>query len=282
MSVRKTRPMNTQKFNFNSFKAAGEEFMMTLTAKLSEMGIPARSLKSDHLCFRAGTSEDYDFYKAALSFQGELLSEPLVNGRPISTFRLASPFQTNFHEISLLELPAPKRGTFYPTGFEHAEFVVNECFTTFRSKFPQLDFAEGGNQSLNPELCLKLGQGIQAKFHHVTLDRVIEIEEAEIKDIVFDLDGTLIKSRENIYKINQIVFSNALDREVSLQESIEKFQPEFSKLFESFGITCPAKKSDAIANWASVSSEFSYEMFEGALEALIELKNHICDTELCY
>lgn len=248
--------------------------MRTLTAKLVEVGIPARSLKSDHLCFRVGTSEEYDFYKATLSHHGELLTEAMVNGRAISTFRLTSPFQTECHEIPLLELPAPKQGTSYPTGFEHAEFVVNECFATFRAKFPHLDFAEGGNQTLNPELCLRLGEGIQAKFHHLTLGRVIELEEAEIKDIIFDFDGTIIKSRENIYEINRVVFSNALGREVSLQESIDKFHPEFSKLFEAFAVTCPVKQSEAIASWGSVSSQFSYELFEGAIETLNGLKNH--------
>lgn len=266
--------MNTHKFDFNSFKATGEEIMMTLTTKLHEAGIPANSLKSDHLCFRVSTLEEYDFYKMALSKYGELLTEAMVNGRAISTFRLAAAFQTNSHEVPLLELPAPKPGTTYSTGFEHAEFLVNKCFTTFRSQFPHLDFAEGGNQTLNPELCLKLGQGIQAKFHHLSLDRVIEIEEAEIKDIIFDFDGTLIKSRENIYEINRIVFSNALGREVSLQESIDKFHPEFSKLFEAFSVSCPVKRSDAIASWGSVSSQFSYELFDGVLETLNGLKNH--------
>jgi phosphoglycolate phosphatase-like HAD superfamily hydrolase len=133
---------------------------------------------------------------------------------------------------------------------------------------------EGGNHMLNPELCLKLGQGIQAKFHHLSLDRVIELEEAEIKDIIFDFDGTLIKSRENIYEINRIVFSNILGREVSLQESIEKFYPEFSKLFDAFALNCPVKQGHAIASWGSVSSQFSYELFDGVLETLNGLKNH--------
>ncbi len=266
--------METQKFDFKKFKAAGEEFMMALAAKLVEAGIPALSLKSDHLCFRVGTPEEYGFYRAAISNHGKLLTEAMVNGRAISTFRLTLPFQTNCHEIPLLELPAPKQDTSYSTGFEHAEFVVNECFATFRAKFPHLSFAEGGNKTLNPELCLRLGSGVQAKFHHLSLDRVIELEEAEIKDVIFDFDGTIIKSRENIYEINRVVFSNALGREISLQESIDKFHPEFSKLFEAFAVTCPVKKSEAITSWGTVSSRFSYELFEGALETLNGLKNH--------
>lgn len=266
--------METTKFDLKNFKAAGEEFMTELTTKLIEVGIPAHSFKSDHLCFRVRTTEEYEFYKSALSNHGRLLTEAMVNGRPISTFLLTAPFQTNCHEIPLLELPAPKQNTSYSTGFEHAEFVVKECLATFSSKFPHLSFSEGGNRTLNPELCLRLENGLQAKFHHLTLDRVIELEEAAIKDIIFDFDGTIIKSRENIYEINRAIFSKALGREVSLQESIDKFHPEFSKLFEAFAVTCRVKQRDAISDWGIVSSQFSYELFEGALETLNELKSH--------
>ena len=266
--------MNTHKFDFDSFKMTGEQFMIRLTSQLIENGIPADNLKSDHLCFRVGSSEEYNFYKTALLHHGKLLTEAMVNGRPIATFRLTSAFQTQFHVIPLLELPTPKPGSSYLTGFEHAEFLIDECFNSFRSRYPNLDFIECGNQTLNPELCLKFGKDMQAKFHHHGLDRVIEIEEAKIKDIIFDFDGTLIKSRENIYEINRIVFSNTLASEISLQESIDNYHPEFSKLFKAFEVSCPEKQSQAIASWGTVSSQFSYELFDGVLETLNELKNH--------
>lgn len=266
--------MNTPKFDYNSFKVAGQMFMTTLVEKLIDAGVPANSLDCDHLCFRVSSLDEYDFYKKNLSDHGQLLTEALVNGRPISTFRLHQAFQTSYHTIALLELPAPKPKVFYPIGFEHAEFVIKQCFNTFSSRFPNLKFKKSGHKNLNPELSLKLGQNIQAKFHHLSLDRVIEIEEAEIKDIIFDFDGTLIKSRENIYAINQIVFSKALNREVSLQESIDKFHPEFSKLFEAFAVTCPLRRSDAIASWGEVASQFSYDLFDDVLGVLTELKKN--------
>lgn len=266
--------MNTQKFDFNGFKDAGDDFLLNLSEKLLQAGIPVGDLKCDHLCFRVSTVEEYNFYKAALVDHATLLTEAMVNGRLISTLRLFSAFQVGSHEVSLLELPAPKAGTPYSTGFEHAEFVIAECFLAFRSKYPHLNFVEAGNQTLNPELCLKLGQRAQAKFHHLSLDRVIELEEAQIKDIIFDFDGTLIKSREHIYEINRIVFSNILGREVSLQESIDNFHSEFSKLFDAFSVRCPDKQSQAIASWGSVSSRFSCDLFDGVLETLRALKNH--------
>lgn len=265
--------MRTNIFNFDSFKSQGEQFLQLLTSELVDIGIPAHGLPSDHLCFRVSSLEEYLFYKEAVSTHGRLLTEAIVNGRAISTIKLSTPFQTPYHSVSLLELPAPKPGTSYPTGFEHAEFVLSECFATFKAKHSHLFFTEGGNRTLNPELCLKLSNDKQAKFHHASLDRVIELEETHIKDIIFDFDGTLIKSRENIYEINRIVFSKALEREVSLQESIENFHPEFSKLFEAYDVTCPIKQKKALSSWGTVAEQFSYELFEGTLETLAHLKN---------
>lgn len=265
--------METNTFDFYSFKQAGEDFMRSLTAKMADVGIPAQDYKSDHLCFRVGTAAEYDYYKVALSAHGKLLTEARVNGRAISTFLLTSPFQTESHQIRLVELPSPKSGAVYATGFEHAEFVTSECFSSLRARFPHLEFIEGGNKNLNPELCLKLDSGVQVKFHHHSLERIIELEEATITDVIFDFDGTLIKSREKIYEVNRVVFSNILGRQVSLQESIDNFHPEFSKLFEAFEVSCPQKRSEAIASWGLVSSQFSYELFDGVVETLKAFKD---------
>ncbi|MES2803205.1 MAG: VOC family protein [Bdellovibrionota bacterium] len=260
-------------FDFDAFKAHGENFLQVLCSELAETGVFVNSLECDHLCFRVSNLEEYVFYKNVLTDHGQLLTEAIVNGRAISTFLLNVSFQTNHHNVRLLELPAPKVETLYETGFEHAEFVVKDCFKTFTANLSQLHFTEAGNQVLNPELCLKLKKGKQVKFHYNSLQRIIELEQASIKDIIFDFDGTLIKSRENIYEINRIVFSKALNREVSLQESIEKFHPEFSKLFEAFAVTCQVKRSEAIANWGVVAEGFSYDLFEGVYNFLTWLQN---------
>ncbi|MBL7545420.1 MAG: VOC family protein [Bdellovibrionaceae bacterium] len=255
-------------FDFISFKNDGEIFLNELTAELTEKGIQVGILPCDHLCFRVEDLDEYNFYKDTLACHGKLLTEALVNGRAISTFSLNSPFKTSNHEVSLIELPSPKPGTPYETGFEHAEFVIKDDFKQFSARHPNLSFLESGNRTLNPELCLRLDNGKQAKFHHSSLDRVIEIEEASVKDIIFDFDGTLIKSRENIYEINRIVFSKVLERDVTLQESIDKFHPEFPKLFEVYAVSCPVKQKEALTTWGLVAETFPYELFEDVLETL--------------
>lgn len=253
-----------------NFITSGQLFLTQLTNDLEALGIPALQLKCDHLCFRVGTTLEYENCKLALSEFGNLLTEAPVNGRPIATFRLHGPFKTANHTVDLIELPAPKSGTDYQTGFEHAEFLISESFQKFTAQFPHLSFSEGGHPTLNPELTLKLDNR-QAKFHHQSLDRVIEIENATITDIIFDFDGTIIHSRDTIYEINRIVFGQLLEREVSLEESKNKFHSEFVKLFEAFEITCPRKKEQALQAWGLVSDQFTYQLFDDIPQLLQRL-----------
>lgn len=257
--------------NIDQFKADGEKFFRTLLSELDYRGISISNLKADHLCFRVETIEQYDVYKRFLSKEGLLLTESVVNGRPIATFSLFVPFTIDKQKIDLVELPSPKRGTGYKVGFEHAEFVINESFDSFIRRHPGSDFTVSGNKNLNPELCLKTKQG-QVKFHHLSLDRIIEIEEASIKDLIFDLDGTLIESRDAIYEINQIVFSKLLGRNVSIEESKQKFHSNFSKLFDSFGINCPEERAQGTSTWGVVSEQFTYKLYEGVKGLLQRLR----------
>jgi phosphoglycolate phosphatase-like HAD superfamily hydrolase/predicted metalloenzyme YecM len=257
-------------FSSLQFRTDGEIFLNQLMAEAESLGLPLSFWKSDHLCFRVETLEQYAFYREALANEGELLTEALVNGRPIATYLLKEPFKVRDQVVNLIELPAPKPGADYKLGFEHAEFVIQESFTTFAAGYPHLQFSRSGNKNLNPELCLKMPSG-QIKFHHLSLDRVIEIEKAGLTDIIFDLDGTLIQSREAIYEVNRIVFSEALEREVSLEESKAKFHPEFPKLFAAFEVTCPQKQKKAISAWGEVSERFSFPLFEGIKDLLENL-----------
>ncbi|XGC82015.1 VOC family protein [Bdellovibrio bacteriovorus] len=167
----------TTKFEFEDFRSRGEQFFQSLIDALAALGLPTH-LASDHLCFRVATTEEYQEYKTHLLNHGTLLTEAHVNGRPIATFKLHTPFKTKTHEIPLVELPAPKPGANYASGFEHAEFIIEESFETFAAKFPKVKFEEPTKKTINAEMCLKL-EGKQAKFHHQSLERIIEMEKGE-------------------------------------------------------------------------------------------------------
>ena len=79
----------------------------------------------DHACWRVETAKAYELAScAALQDGAELLGEAMVGGRPVSVFRLREPLDVGTHRIRLLELPAPKKGSAYATGWEHIEVAL--------------------------------------------------------------------------------------------------------------------------------------------------------------
>jgi haloacid dehalogenase superfamily, subfamily IA, variant 1 with third motif having Dx(3-4)D or Dx(3-4)E len=255
------------------FKSSGEAFLRALIEGMQDLQIQPSHISPDHLCFRVATPEEYSTYKNFLNEHSQLLTEALVNGRPIATYKFKEPFVVGRLKVDVLELPFPKASSPYVTGFEHAEFVVKDSFEQIQKTYPHIEFHRGGNNLTNPELSFKTANDLTAKFHHTTLERVIEIEKAVVSDIVFDFDGTLIESREKIFEINSRVFSTILGRAVDIAEAKAKFSPEFPKLFEFYGVTCPEKQKAGIDLWGRVAEEMHYNLFDGVLELLHSLKD---------
>ena len=203
----------------------------------SAMGaISFAGLTPDHLCYRVATREEYEIKKRELLLENELLTEAEIRGRPIATFRLVKPLRFDGHEIELLELPAPKVGQTFITGFEHVEYVLREPFKTYLDAHPELrPLAEIRENPFNPEMTFTFGD-YGVKLHYAPLDEVIALEvrpHIEQKIFVFDLDGTLIDSMAEIALVN---------REVVEELGIEpppgtQFGSTFQKIIDQFSIT---------------------------------------------
>jgi len=252
-----------------------KRFIKNIQQEIENLNLDLSKAFPDHLCYRVATMDEYRLFQVKLSQIGQLIIEANVNGRPISTYRLHESLTYNQHEIDIIELPAPKQGTQHETGYEHIEFVIAESFQTFINRHRLSKQKIGGNVNLNPEMKLDLGFKFgQVKLHYQPLDRVIEIEESCITDIFFDLDGTLINSRETIYLINQKVFSSILNRDISLQEIKSKFATEFKKLFQLFGVENYETQQLAMNLWGKIALSHSYDLFADAKEALIKLRNY--------
>ncbi len=153
-------------------------FLETMFALLERMRVDVSGFLMDHVCYRVATLERYATLKTELSILCDEPYESLVNGRPISVFVLRTPFRIGERIISCIELPAPKPGADYPEGWEHAEFVVDEPLPHFESRYDELPFDHKGmDKQHNRELGLKIGQGLQVKFHEQPLTQVIKIEQ---------------------------------------------------------------------------------------------------------
>ena len=152
-------------------------FLDQLFAELKTKNIDVEAFELDHVCLRVETVDEYNRAKNYFASIGLLLSDAMVNGRPISTFKLLEPLTYNDRSIFLIEIPSPKASKPYSTGFEHAEFVIDKNFKDFSSQYPGIAFDfSGARKSLNAELSLPLTPQLAVKFHQQSLERVIEIE----------------------------------------------------------------------------------------------------------
>lgn len=153
-------------------------FLERLLAELDQLGAEVNDLHLDHLCYRVGTTERYALLRDALCADGELLAETMIGGRPIATFRLHEPIIHDQRAIHLVELPAPKPGSPYAEGWEHAEFVVDEDLLSFTQRYPQVNWDLSDlDKPVNADVRLRLGD-ISVKFHRMALDEVIRREQA--------------------------------------------------------------------------------------------------------
>lgn len=148
-------------------------FLDRLFTALRADGIDTSAFELDHLCYRVADNGRYAELKELLARSGHLLSETLIGGRPIATFRLDAPILFHGRTISVIELPAPKPGSPYPEGFEHAEFVVGMDPLVFAAQHPQLPWdRSAAHGPINPEVRLRY-VGFSVKFHEHPLAYVI-------------------------------------------------------------------------------------------------------------
>lgn len=156
-------------------------FLDRLFGMIDERGVNVDSYLLDHICYRVGTTEEYEVKKRELLDHGTLLIESMVNGRLISTFKLHSPIVYKNRNIEVIELPAPKPGKSYESGLEHVEFVATHPLSEIVEAYPQHEFEVFGiNKAINADVTLKLGEYC-IRFHNQTLEEVIEKELQEEK-----------------------------------------------------------------------------------------------------
>jgi len=155
------------------------DLLNRLFAALLGDGVDVTAFELDHVCYRVADMGRYEALRTMLAQQGTLLGDHVIGGRPIATFRVIEPFLFEGRSIAVIELPAPKPGSDYPEGFEHAEFVVDEGPLVFAQRYPELKWdLAGGSKPINADVRLNY-DGFSVKFHQRALADVIADEERE-------------------------------------------------------------------------------------------------------
>ena len=85
----------------------------------------------------------------------------MIGTRPISTFQFREPLIYKNYSISCLEVPAPKNGSYYESGLEHAEFVIGNIeLDDFIKQYPNVEFdLRAKEKKINPDISIKLKTG---------------------------------------------------------------------------------------------------------------------------
>ncbi|MGL4474209.1 MAG: VOC family protein, partial [Shewanella sp.] len=110
--------------SFKQLLQSWPAFSQQITAFSQELGLDSLTLHCDHAALRVN-----DFDKACqlhldVASQGEILSNNVINGRPIIIIKLDEGLPFNQQTIDCIELPYPGEKQYPAEGWEHIELVL--------------------------------------------------------------------------------------------------------------------------------------------------------------
>ena len=168
-------------------------FLKKILGHLHDSSFDISNWEIDHLCYRTESNEDYKLAKNYFSSISSLLIESQVGGRPIATYKLFRPIEYGDYIIDLIEVPAPKLTRASQKGFEHIEIVVDLPFQDLIDRYPKINFTTKGlAKEINPELEIEF-KDCAVKFHHKSLEQIINIEKNQ--RVIEFLDSSQLLSK---------------------------------------------------------------------------------------
>jgi predicted metalloenzyme YecM len=142
-----------------------EIFLDELFSEIKKSKLDISSMKLDHLGYR--TKSEEDFLKLIRKFEniGKLVHENYIGGNKVRIYKLNTPLSYKSYKIDAVELIGPNETKVYPTGLEHAEFVVSEKYTDIIKNYPNLNWDTTAiDRSEFPMLKLPLKEFMQIKL----------------------------------------------------------------------------------------------------------------------
>ena len=99
-------------------------FSDALSGLAQRLGLDIAPLAADHISLRCHQNATAERWRAGLEQCGTLLSENIINGRPICLFTLAEPVCVAHWRFRVVELPWPGEKRYPHEGWEHIEIVL--------------------------------------------------------------------------------------------------------------------------------------------------------------
>lgn len=169
-------------------------FTKALTELATRLGLDIAPLEADHISLRCHQNATAERWRAGLEKCGTLLSENIINGRPICLFKLDQPVCVEHWRFTVVELPWPGEKRYPHEGWEHIEIVLpgepaalnaraldllsdaglRETGISVKTSSPK-----GEHERLpNPTFAVTDGK-VTIKFHPWSIERIVASEQAD-------------------------------------------------------------------------------------------------------
>ncbi|MEG1920168.1 MAG: VOC family protein [Citrobacter sp.] len=169
-------------------------FTQALTELSTRLDLDVASLEADHISLRCHQNTTAERWRHGFEQCGELLSENIINGRPICLFKLDEPVCVAHWQFSIVELPWPGEKRYPHEGWEHIEIVLPGDPETLNARALALLSDEGLSQPgifvktsspkgererlANPTLAVSDGS-VTIKFHPWSIETIVASEQQE-------------------------------------------------------------------------------------------------------
>ena len=91
-------------------------------------------------------------------------------------------------------------------------------------------------------------------------------------EIVFDFDGTLVDSVQQIYVTTQRFFAEVTGEQVTLEEVVRREGGTFESTFANYGFHDAADVARMIPRWGELALEHEYQAYAGVADLLDQLE----------
>ncbi|SFM93157.1 hypothetical protein SAMN05216516_101394 [Izhakiella capsodis] len=99
-------------------------FNQALALLADRLSLDLAVLEADHIALRCQQVSTAERWRSGFLQCGTLLSEKIINARPIALFELPLPLDVQGKDIYVIELPWPGEKRYRHDGWEHVEFVL--------------------------------------------------------------------------------------------------------------------------------------------------------------
>ncbi|ABM00320.1 VOC family protein [Shewanella amazonensis] len=175
------------------------EFETRILALVDKLGLTDLKLECDHASLRVNTREAADKLTESFSHLGCIISNNMINGRPILIIKLHTALNLGPFTVPCIELPYPGSKQYPSEGWEHIELVLacnaTDCDTLEQAlvaEVPSIGAVLAGDSPFkvkrsspqgdaerlpNPTLAFGL-DGLTVKVHPHGIEAIVASEQA--------------------------------------------------------------------------------------------------------